>query len=47
MVPGVSTSVSLSRARAAQLLNPASRILVVGEMMLDEFIAKHREYQQR
>src|SRR5215207_2187477 len=38
MVPGVSTSVSLSRARAAQLLNPASRILVVGEMMLDEFI---------
>src|SRR5215207_2518917 len=38
MVPGVSTSVSLSRARAAQLLNPASRILVVGEMMRDEFI---------
>src|SRR6187551_93280 len=38
MVPGVSTSASLSRARAAQLLNPATRILVVGEMMLDEFI---------
>ena len=38
MVPRVSTSVSLSRARASQLLNPASRILVVGEMMLDEFI---------
>src|SRR5688572_15285054 len=34
----VVTSASLSRARAAQLLNPASRILVVGEMMLDEFI---------
>lgn len=28
----------LTRERAAQLLNPASRILVVGEMMLDEFI---------
>src|SRR5215213_8562611 len=38
MVRGVSTSAPLSRARAAQLLNPASRILVVGEMMLDEFI---------
>ncbi len=28
----------LTRSRAAQLLNPAKRILVVGEMMLDEFI---------
>lgn len=31
-------SASLSRARAAQLLKPDTRILVVGEMMLDEFI---------
>ena len=28
----------MKRARVAKLLNPASRILVVGEMMLDEFI---------
>ena len=28
----------MTRSRVAQLLNPASRILVVGEMMLDEFI---------
>ncbi len=28
----------LTRSRASQLLNPAKRILVVGEMMLDEFI---------
>src|SRR3982751_388963 len=28
----------LSRSRAAQLLDPASRVLVIGEMMLDEFI---------
>ena len=28
----------LSRSRVAQVLNPACRILVVGEMMLDEFI---------
>ncbi len=28
----------MTRARAAQLLNPDRRILVIGEMMLDEFI---------
>jgi D-glycero-beta-D-manno-heptose-7-phosphate kinase len=28
----------LSRSRVAELLHPKSRILVVGEMMLDEFI---------
>jgi D-beta-D-heptose 7-phosphate kinase/D-beta-D-heptose 1-phosphate adenosyltransferase len=28
----------MNRTRAAELLNPAKRILVVGEMMLDEFI---------
>jgi D-glycero-beta-D-manno-heptose-7-phosphate kinase len=31
-------STMLARDRVAQLLNPATRILVVGEMMLDEFI---------